>query len=606
MNIRKSKQSWFFFAIYVITYLYFALCLGYTLSRMLDFGTDIWSCTVVVMVILFALVGCVAALIILLRFGSNGTSDKKKARARRARLFQTGRGFFSKEIFPAVCSYLLAVVSRGIYLGMIPQGRLTGKTWIYETVTQSAGAAGSGGFGFLGADALYASLLKGFCILLGNEPAAVSILNLICQALVVVGCYLFVRIAAGRAAAIAGTVLFLCVPYFYKALYACEPAQLHAALCAVLAGMLAAAVKRDVCGGERKGMVVWYLLLGVLSGMLLLSDLSAVLIPAGVLVVYFTSVDNRRAEPVCYLTGMAAGAAAVSLLSAGGVEKYPDYVSGYFARFGGSVTIEGVLTIPEDLVLFGILAFGGIAAVMFFKCGHDVLRVIGVPYFGLALLKALSGGQTDTVFLIYCIAVIAAAMAVGMIFIADEPVAVIASRPASKDNTADSEEEEKKQKETASEGKTKKLKKTVPKEEKNTARKAEKKRKKAATKEEEKKRKKAATEEEKKQKKTVAEEGKKQEGTAPEEEQRSQERTAPEEEQRSQERTASEEEQRSQERTTSEEEKNTASEGKVNLIENPLPLPKKHVHREMDYGYDVPEAQMHYDVSVAESDDFDR
>ncbi len=45
---------------------------------------------------------------------------------------------------------------------------------------------------------------------------------------------------------------------------------------------------------------------------------------------------------------------------------------------------------------------------------------------------------------------------------------------------------------------------------------------------------------------------------------------------------------------------------KPRFIENPLPLPKKHVKREMDYDYQIPEEDMHYDVDVAEKDDFDR
>lgn len=44
---------------------------------------------------------------------------------------------------------------------------------------------------------------------------------------------------------------------------------------------------------------------------------------------------------------------------------------------------------------------------------------------------------------------------------------------------------------------------------------------------------------------------------------------------------------------------------KPRFIENPLPLPKKHVKREMDYDYEVAEADMHYQVEVAEGDDFD-
>ena len=44
---------------------------------------------------------------------------------------------------------------------------------------------------------------------------------------------------------------------------------------------------------------------------------------------------------------------------------------------------------------------------------------------------------------------------------------------------------------------------------------------------------------------------------------------------------------------------------KPRYIENPLPLPKKHVAREMDYQYDVADKDMKYDLFVPENDDFD-
>ncbi len=44
---------------------------------------------------------------------------------------------------------------------------------------------------------------------------------------------------------------------------------------------------------------------------------------------------------------------------------------------------------------------------------------------------------------------------------------------------------------------------------------------------------------------------------------------------------------------------------KTRFIENPLPLPKKHVKREMDYEYPVPEEDMKFDIEVDETDDFD-
>lgn len=44
---------------------------------------------------------------------------------------------------------------------------------------------------------------------------------------------------------------------------------------------------------------------------------------------------------------------------------------------------------------------------------------------------------------------------------------------------------------------------------------------------------------------------------------------------------------------------------KPRYIENPLPLPKKHVAKEMDYQYDVPEKDMKYDLFVSDQDDYD-
>jgi hypothetical protein len=43
----------------------------------------------------------------------------------------------------------------------------------------------------------------------------------------------------------------------------------------------------------------------------------------------------------------------------------------------------------------------------------------------------------------------------------------------------------------------------------------------------------------------------------------------------------------------------------IHYIENPLPLPKKHVKKEMDYQYPVAEADMKYDVEVDDADDYD-
>ncbi|MDO4292043.1 MAG: hypothetical protein Q4C65_02315 [Eubacteriales bacterium] len=40
-------------------------------------------------------------------------------------------------------------------------------------------------------------------------------------------------------------------------------------------------------------------------------------------------------------------------------------------------------------------------------------------------------------------------------------------------------------------------------------------------------------------------------------------------------------------------------------LDNPLPVPKRHVKREMDYGFEPAPEQMYYEIPVADNDDFD-
>ena len=49
----------------------------------------------------------------------------------------------------------------------------------------------------------------------------------------------------------------------------------------------------------------------------------------------------------------------------------------------------------------------------------------------------------------------------------------------------------------------------------------------------------------------------------------------------------------------------TESDRKPNFLENPLPLPKVHVKKKMDYAIVPDQTQMKYDVEVSEADDFD-
>lgn len=47
------------------------------------------------------------------------------------------------------------------------------------------------------------------------------------------------------------------------------------------------------------------------------------------------------------------------------------------------------------------------------------------------------------------------------------------------------------------------------------------------------------------------------------------------------------------------------NEKKVKLIKNPLPLPKKHEKREMEYDFEVKPEQMHFDIEHPEKNYYD-
>ena len=158
MNIEKTKVSWGFFAIYLITYLYVGICIGNTMSRMLNLGGTALSCIIVVMVILLAFVGCAAALIVLIKARPK---DEKAAALRRRRALKNG-SFFVKEVLPALAAYLLVMISRGVYIVQFSGGKLSGDVGMYERITAGSGVD----FGsFFGIGRLYALLMRSFCIL---------------------------------------------------------------------------------------------------------------------------------------------------------------------------------------------------------------------------------------------------------------------------------------------------------------------------------------------------------------------------------------------------------------------------------------------------------
>lgn len=685
MNIKKSNISWIFFAIYVITYLYLGVCIGNTMSKMLNLGGAALSCIIVVMVILLAFVGCAAALIVLIK----ENSKNEKAAARRRRRAVRNNSFFANELLPALASYLLVIISRGIYIVQFADGKLTGKhiVLLYDEITSGSRVEFDI---FNGVERLYAYLVKGFCILLGNEPDAVYMLNLVCQVVLVFCCYLFLRVAAGKAAALSSSVLFLCIPYFYRALTICEPAQLLMAL--FMAGMCISAfvLKRSVFDLGGKGMLPAYLLCGLISGMLITLDLTALLIPLTVIVVFLVSVQGRRAELACFVLGILVGIPVGMVLLNVDVSgtlfsvktssftlteramfDFSEYIASYELALSKSALL---LALPEELVLLCVIAFGGIAAVLFFWCEHDVLRIIAVPYLGIIPFACFDTGYAmgfDTGFLIACVGVLTAAITVGVIYLMGQPVAEVEARrkkAAADDEEADGGQTEAREKETAASPKKEKKKKEKPVKEEKKAKKEkpakeEKKAKEkkadkveqavtkekpinketavtkeepinkeaASTKEVTVRQQTAVTKEEPVNKATVAtkEEPVREQAVVAEEKPVKVQTAAAKELTVNKEVTAAEEVTASKEAVATKEnavmqEKapmetvsaksapqavdagKTQPAEKPRMIENPLPLPKKHEHREMDYAYPVSAERMHYDVDVRDGDDFDR
>lgn len=52
-------------------------------------------------------------------------------------------------------------------------------------------------------------------------------------------------------------------------------------------------------------------------------------------------------------------------------------------------------------------------------------------------------------------------------------------------------------------------------------------------------------------------------------------------------------------------EKSTVSPAPGEYLDNPLPVPKRHVRKEMNYGFEPAPEQMYYEIPVADNDDFD-
>ena len=45
--------------------------------------------------------------------------------------------------------------------------------------------------------------------------------------------------------------------------------------------------------------------------------------------------------------------------------------------------------------------------------------------------------------------------------------------------------------------------------------------------------------------------------------------------------------------------------GPGEYLDNPLPVPKRHIKKEMDYGFEPAPESLYFDITIADDDDFD-
>lgn len=489
--MKKTKDSWFFFALYSITYLMIVLNSGSLLADALELEKLWHKAAITVVLILCAgiLFGCLRA------FGL-----KLAVRRARKSIYPRKTSFFLTEIMPALLLYTVSVCSRIWYARHISLGvggDVLKQAQIIDFYKNPNGILW-----------VYGQLTDGLVWLLGNYEISVYVLNAVLQILVIVAGYLFLRMAVHRNAGIAYAVLWNVFPYAYELLQSETPDLLY-----MLGLLVLLCILFPVCGKcglkEQRSAVNRTVLIfsGVLSGLFLTGHVLYFM--PGITVFVLLAVYSRRKKVDLLSYGIGYVAGILGAIVSGGVlfaesmdisgilQGIHTYAVRYFQCFilPGRLHVRD-LCIPDLLIAdtyvyykIAMCTLSGGLLLLFCKNERECERVFGLICAG-SMIYALSGCNVlySSDALILELVVFMTAVSVGMIFTLKNPL------------------EKKTPVETDEVSKDDDIKEEAP---------------------------------------------------------------------------------------------------AVKLIENPLPLPKKHVRKELDYAYEVKAEDMKYDVPVNDTDDFD-
>ena len=519
--MKKTKDSWFFFALYSMIYLMLAVCAGGFLARKLQI-TETWQATVLTVGMLV----CACFL-----FGMLRTLGVRLA-VRRGRKSYVRKipSFFCTEILPIVLLYAITLVIRGWIAYQFPMG-ICGDVSLFA----DAGVGGSY-YGNLRSNPLgilvgYRWLLRGACLIFGNTALAVFILNTVIQLFVVLFGYLVLRAWGNRKAAIAYAVLWNVLPCSYAMLLEADASVLY-----ILLWTIALLFAVCMCRPTKTGSVcrcVGCALCGIISGYLLIGHVSYLLVFVGAIALLVQYSNAKKQHLLCYSIGWLVGVLAVIItgtvcytakwdvasLMQGAKNYVTAYVDAYLSQVELMPLIDEQCAFPYTLLVVWMLA-GGLL-LLFYKNECESLRLFAPVYLAgaavylLGLDRLMNG---EAVLTGICILMISVGF--GMIMTMKSPL--------TKGQVAEVIEPE------------------IP---------------------------------------GVEDAVKSEEADKPEEAAEPQAESVviwPEE-------------------STVEE----TPVAPVQFIENPLPLPKKHVRKEMDYQYEVAQDKMNYDVIVGDNDDFD-
>lgn len=537
--MKKTKDSWFFFALYSMIYLMLAVCAGGFLARKLQI-TQPWQATVLTVGMLV----CACFL-----FGMLRTLGVRLA-VRRGRKSYVRKipSFFCTEILPIVLLYAITLAIRVWIAYQFPL-ELNGD----ESLFADAGVLGSY-YGDLRSNPLgillvYRWLLRGAFLIFGNTTLAVFLLNTVIQLFVVLFGYLVLRAWGNRKAAIAYAVLWNVLPCSYAMLLEADASVLY-----ILLWTIALLFMVCMCRPAKDGSIlrcVGCTLCGIISGYLLIGHVSYVLVFVGVIALLMQYSNAKKQHLLCYSIGGLVGVLAVIITGAvcyaskwdiaslmqGAKDYITAYVDIYLAQVEFMPLIDDQCVFPYTLLVVWMLA-GGLLF-LFYKNERESLRLFASVYLAgaavylLGLDKLMNGEAVLT-----GIGILMMAVGFGMIMTMKSPLA--------KGQAAEVIEPE------------------IPNIE-------------DAIKPEE--------------------TDKSEEAVKPEETDKSEEAAEPQAES-----VVIRPEESAVEEVPKPEETPVAP---VQFIENPLPLPKKHVRKEMDYQYEVSQDKMNYDVIVGDNDDFD-